>query len=154
MSYATLQSLKERLGSSVSPPGVYQQVTDRVLAKIGNDAVGQSLIDEADGFVDQRLAGVTRTPIDTSGQASLAAFLSDCVLTIAAYNAWARSITKKIPPDVESDYKRIVSTLDAIAKGEGRLPSSGALPSPTSTGVMAEVFGYPQIFTREGTRGL
>jgi phage gp36-like protein len=134
MAYAVLADLKQRLGSQTTPPGLYEQLTDRLSATTADDAVGQALLDDAQATVDQKLAGRYAVPIDTTGDATLAAWLKNASLVIATWNGWSRHpIRSRLKENVEADYKAVMKTLEAIAAGIEELPAASVLPPHGST---------------------
>lgn len=155
MAYATLTEFKARLGSNVSPPGMYEMLTDRVDATTGDDAVGQAMVDEANAWVNQKLARRYRVPIDTTGEAELAAWLRSAVLTIATWQAWVRHpVRSTIKLVIQGQYDALVATLERIAAGAESLVSTAALPGPTSDGAAATAFGDDVVLTKDGLAGL
>ena len=155
MAYALLADFKSRLGSSVAPPGLYKQVTDRTGASVGDDLVGQEILDSAHGQLNAYLAKRYKVPVDVSTDATLAGFLKDAVLILAEYRAWqAHPKRRKIPDRVSDALRNITSLLNHIADGKAALPGEAAVAESTSDGITGEAFGHTRQFTEEGMKGL
>lgn len=138
MAYATLAELKARLGSNASPPGLYEQLTDRVSGTTANDAVGQALLDEAAALVDAYLARRYAVPIDASGDALLAAWLRGAALDLAVYSAWAQSpLRPETLRRVVDERAARIAMLEAIAAGRADLPAANGAPASASGGSMS-----------------
>ncbi|MFO0971828.1 MAG: phage protein Gp36 family protein [Phycisphaerae bacterium] len=154
MAYATLSELKVRLGSASSPPGLYEQITDRLNATTANDTVGQALLDSASAIIDQRLARRYAVPIDTS-DAVAAAWLRHATLVIACWTGWVEHPTRAKNKDTVADeYRAIDAALTAIADGAAALPSAGVLAPATGGGTVAKSVGWERDFTEENARGV
>ena len=156
MAYATLQNLKDRLGSSTSPVGMYQRLTDRVSMATANDAVGQELVDQAQGVVNGYLAGRYLTPVDVSADTTLAVTLRDLTLAIAAFKAYASHplLAAQVAPAVRAAYDEAISLLKRIADGAAALPGAAEIPSPVSSGSPATAVGSPRVTTDVNMAGM
>lgn len=141
--YATLDDLKEELG------GMYAALTDRVNAEVADDAVGQSILNEAEAKMNSLLASRYTVPVDVSADAALAEMLKTYALNIAAHMAWLQSLIRKREPDnTKRLYDDAMAWLRGIGSGTGVLPGSPASPGQTSV-----VFGHQSILTEDGMKG-
>lgn len=155
MSYATLQNLKDYLGAGTSPLGAYNRLTDRVAGTTANDAVGQELVDLAQGEVNSWLGRRYVTPIDASADATLAQTLRDFTLAIAGYKAYALHPRRPTPQQsIKEHYEAALERLKAIANGAAALPGATPIPGPTTGGAAATAVGDERVFTREAMEGL
>lgn len=155
MAYAVLADLKSRLGSNASPPGLYEQVTDRTGASAGDDTVGQEILDGAHGQLNAYLAKRYKVPVDVSSDATLAAFLKDAVLILAEYRAWqSHPKRRSIPDRVSEALRNLTSLLNRIADGKAALPGEAAVAETTSTGITGEAFGHERVFTEDALKDL
>lgn len=155
MAYAVLADLKSRLGSNVSPPGLYEQITDRTGGSVGSDIVGQEILDDAHGTLNAYLAGRYQVPVDVSADTTLAAFLKKAVLVLAEYGAWQTHPRRKtIPERVGDAHSKLVSLLNRIADGKAALPGEAAVPSSTSTGITGQAIGFGRKFTEDTVEDL
>lgn len=154
--YATLTDFKSKLGSNVTPPGRYEQLTDLVNQTTADDLVGMALLNRADATVNQKLARRYQVPIDAGEDVMLANWLKDIVLAIAAWSAWADHprLKKEMPGPIQTRYDEVMKTLQSIAAGEEVPPSAGVLPVSQSMGPVAEAVGSERVFTDEALDGL
>lgn len=154
-SYASLAQLKAHVGSAADPPGLYEQLTDLVASRSGDDAVGQQRLDDAEAFINGRLGGRYRTPVDASADEALASSLRACALAIAAWNLYANHPDKpRVRDSVRAEYDRWVGWLDRVASGASALPGAAELPGPVSAGPPAVAIGHKRVFTEEALKGL
>lgn len=152
--FATLNEFKAHLGFSVSPLGLYNQLTDRLASQTADDAVGQELVDAAEGEVRDWLGRRYALPTTTPSDAVLARSLKTFVLDIAAYRGFEGHPNKpKIPQKYERSYQRTIDRLTAIADGKAALPGAESIPGPTTSGPTSVVFGHQSILTEEGMKG-
>ncbi|MBE7507797.1 MAG: DUF1320 family protein [Planctomycetia bacterium] len=152
--FALLDDLKERLGIQSSPPGLYNQLTDRLTSTYADDVVGQGLVDEAEGEVRDWLGRRYSLPSVTPSDAILARSLKTLTIDIAAYRAF---VTHPAKPEVRKshaeNYRRALERLQAIADGKADLPGATVLPGPSTSGPTSAVFGHQSILTEEGMQG-
>lgn len=155
MAYATLDDLKLRLGSNTSPPGLYEQLTDRVNSTTANDAVGQDVLDAAHGEVNGWIAKRYAVPVDVSSDTTLAQRLKGVTLDIAEHNAWSSNpIRKTIPDRVTDNYAAATKWLTAVGAGKADLPGVTEIPATTVNGPKAIAIGHEQRFTEEAMKEL
>lgn len=155
MSYATLDDLKQWLGSRVNPPGLYDQLTDRVDATTADDAVGQEILDAAHGEVNGWIARRYAVPVDASTDATSAQQLKGVTLNIAEYKAWASNpVRKTIPERVADNYATAVKWLTAVTSGKAALPGAAEIPAATINGPKATAIGHEQRFTEDALKDL
>lgn len=154
--YATLAQFKNRLGSQTSPtPGVYQQLTDRNNMAVGDDTVGQELLDQAEGDINAYLGQRYQTPVVVGGNAALAATLRKWTLTMAAYEAYVQHPILRDPdPAVKDSYEKTISLLKRIADGVAALPGADVILAATSSGGAAVAGGHPQKYTPDAMKDL
>lgn len=154
--YATLTDFKSKLGSNVTPPGRYEQLTDLVNFTTADDLVGTALLARADATVNQKLARRFQVPVDAGDDAVLSAWLKDVTLAIAAWCAWAEhpKLKKEMPAPIQARYDEVMKTLQAINDGLEVPPSSVPLTGSLATGPMADVFGAERVLTDEAGRDL
>lgn len=156
MAYATLQNLKDRLGSSTSPVGMYQRLTDRVSLATANDTVGQELVDQAEGVINGYLAGRYLTPVNVAVDAALATTLRDLTLAIAGFKAYTTHpvLAAQVAAAVRAAYDEAISLLKRIADGKAALPGAVEIPSPVSSGSPATAAGSPRVTTDDNMAGM
>lgn len=157
MAYATLQHLKDRLGSrtSATNPGLYEQMTDRLSAVTADDAIGQSLLDDAESVVNQKLAKRFSVPVDVSSDTVVANYLRRCAIIIATYHGWnehPKLASKR--ETVQALYDEVMTQLNAIADGRQELPATTTPTSATATPTSATAVGHERIFTEDAVGGL
>lgn len=154
--YTTLAKFKTRLGANPTDPiGIYDQITDRVTARVANDAVGQELVDAGAAEINGRLSRRYLTPIDVSIDPALAGTLEEFNLVIAEFKGYALHPAKpRIPERVSAAYRSTIDQLDAIAAGDSALPGAAAIPSATSSGPRVIATGNDRQFTQENLKGL
>lgn len=144
MAYATLDDVKQRLGTSI-----YTQLTDRVNGAVADDDVGQELLDGSHGVLNARIKSSPRryrVPVDVSSDTTLAAFLKDAVLDVVEYQAWQGwPGRKRVPERVENGYRETIAYFDRIAKGDAELPGEVDVQADTSS-ITGNAFGYEQRF--------
>lgn len=155
MSYATLVEFKARVGTRTSPPGLYEQMTDRVAATTASDSIGQVLLDDAAAIVNQKLARRYAVPVDVSADATLAAFLRRCVLVIATFNGWTEHPKLSSNREtVKTLYDETMKMLDAIASGAQEIPAVSPPTGTTAAGSPGTAIGNTRIFTEDAMKGL
>ncbi len=134
--YATLQQLKDLLGSSGDPnnPAAYEVLTDRVGQTDGDDAVGQAILDRAEGTIHSYIGGRYEIPVNTSGDAALANILLTHTLNLAAHIAYLDQLASEEnePEDTKRGYDETMAWLRQVAAGKIPLPGDPASP-PTGT---------------------
>lgn len=151
MAYATLAEFKRRLGSSSSPLGLYEQLTDRIAATTANDTVGQDLLDEAQALINMWLAKRYATPVSTA-DAATAATLRKVTLDLAEYGAWASAAPRRtLPERVKQAFDAAMEWLRDVAAGKAELPGAAAAEAAESSS--AEAAGYARVWTEEGLEG-
>ena len=158
MAYATLTDLKLRLGSNTTPPGLYEQLTDRVDLTTANDAVGQEILDAAHGEINGYLARRYVVPVDVTADATLAQQLKGVALAIATKVAWENSPGRFTLPrkftEAMSGYNQAILWLKDVAAGKVILPAVAAPAAATAEGASATAVGHAQVFTEEAMEGL
>ncbi|MFH1417267.1 MAG: phage protein Gp36 family protein [Planctomycetota bacterium] len=155
MSYATLDDLKQRLGSNADPPGAYEQLTDRVTLTTGDDAVGQEVLEAAHGEVNGWLAKRYTVPIAVSADATLAQRLRGVTLDLAEHGAWETSPTRiTTPKRVADNYAAAIRWLTEVAAGGASLPGVTEVPAATVNGPTAMTVGHEARFTEDNLKGL
>ena len=155
MAYATLDDLKQRLASNTDPPGLYEQLTDRVSFTTANDAVGQEILDAAHGEVNGWLAKRYAVPIDVSTDTTLAQRLKGVTLDLCEKVAWETSTARTTTPKrVGENYSEAIAWLRDVAAGKASLPAVAAFPGPAADGASATALGRDQVFTEDDTAGI
>ncbi len=156
MSYATLAQFKTHVGQRTSPPGLYEQMTDRVSATTASDTVGQMLLDDAEAEVNGYLAKRFAVPVDVSADSVVAAYLKRCVVVIATYHGWHDH--PKVSANRESSkaaYDAVIKELTAIARGTMELPAASTPAGATTTSsAAAEAIGNTRIFNEDDMSGI
>lgn len=154
MSYAALADLKQRLGTQASPPGLYEQLTDRINAAVADDAVGAEILAAAHGEIDGWLAKRYAVPIDVTTDVTLAGRLKGITLDVAEYSAWKTSSARTaIPARVRDNYAAAVKWLTAVAEGDAALPGATEVPGATATGAGGTAVGHARVFTEDAMEG-
>ncbi len=156
MTYATLAEFKTRLGSSAFGPAAgYEALTDRVNSTTANDAVGQEILDGAHGILHFFLVGRYEVPLDTTDDPTLATFLKETVLTLAAYLAWQTHPARdRMKESVSSAYTNTTGMLGRIAAGTHPLPSEAPLPESVVAGLTGQATGASMVFDEDALREL
>lgn len=150
MSYATLDDLKQRLGTSI-----YGKLTDRDAGTTADDDVGQEILDGAHGTVNSYLAKRFKVPVDVSSDTARAQFLRRHTLNVAEFDAWqGNPFRKDISERVKFSYQDSIKRLGDIAAGKSELPGATPIASATSTGPTATAIGNARIFTEDGLTGI
>jgi len=150
MSYATLDELKQRLGTDI-----YGQLTDRVNGEVADDDVGNAILDGAHGTINGFVARRFLVPVDVSTDTSLAQFLRKHTLNVAEYDAWAEwPFRSEINERVKFNYQETIRVFRDIAAGKAELPGAAAIPSANVTGPSAIAIGEARIFTKDSMKGL
>jgi phage gp36-like protein len=150
VAYATLQQLKDRLGTAL-----YARLTDRVAGATANDTVGQQIVDEAQAEADSYLAQRYATPVDLSAHPEVANTLTARVLDIAEYVAWKGSpFVSELPPRVQQLYDAAGEWLRAVARGEFPLPATSPPTSRTAVDDSPRYAAEERVFTRDELDGL
>lgn len=154
MPYATLAEFKVRTGSRTSPPGLYEQMTDRVAATTANDTIGQALLDDAESVVNQKLALRYAFPVDT-GDSILAAFLKRCTIIIATFHGWGEHPKLSANREnVKTLYDEVMKVLSAIATGDQDVPATTPPTRATTGGSPAYVGGMAPNFDEDSMKGM
>ena len=155
-SYATLQNFKDWLGSNISPPGMYQIVTDRIARTTASDAVGQELLDLAEGEMHQYLGGRYAVPINVAGDAALAATLRGIALPIAEFMGFTSNpfLKPSISEALRRKYDEAIGKLKRIADGVVPLPGATEIPGSPNGGGKGYVVGHVAKYTENALRDL
>lgn len=149
MSYATVEELESRLGSSV-----YAQLTDRVNSATADDNVAQQLIDAAEAKIHMALGGRYRTPFDPSVDLTLAGALRTMTICLAAHAAYVDHPDKPEPPTgLADEHRQTLRWLDDLAAGRKALPGETAIPGAVSTGHKPTAIGEHIVFGMGALRG-
>ena len=155
MSYATLDDLKQRLGSDPDLKVGYEQLTDRTGGTTADDAVGQEVLDAAHGDVNGWIAKRYAVPVDVSSDATLAQKLEGITLDIAMYRAFALAAPRiTVPERVADIYADAIKWLVEVAKGKATLPGATEIPAATIHGPSAAVVGHEARFTEDSMKSL
>ncbi len=155
MSYATLVEFKARVGTRTSPPGLYEQMTDRVSATTASDTIGQMLIEDAEAEVNGYLARRYAVPMDVSSDATLAAWLKRCTCILATYNGWAEHPKMSANREnVKALHDEVIAQLTAIANGKMDPPAQGTPTSASGGSSSGEAIGNTRVFTEDAMTGL
>lgn len=150
MAYVTISALSDRLGAPL-----YARLTDRVNGTTANDAVAQTIVDEAEAEVDSYLARRLATPVDLAAHPELAAVLAARVLDLAEHIAWRGSPFVSDPPQrVQRLYGAAVAWLERVAQGDVPLPAAGVPASTRATDDGPHYRGTARAFTAEELDGL
>lgn len=140
MTYATLAQLTDRYGAQM-----LVNLTDR--AAVATGAIDEAVIDRAladtDALIDGYLAGRYVLPL-----AMTPPLLVDLAGAIAVWKLHAHKPDDKI----EADYRDARKTLDAIARGDVRLPVAGVEPAGTG-GSGARITDRDRPFTEGNLKG-
>ncbi|MBX3396505.1 MAG: DUF1320 family protein [Phycisphaerae bacterium] len=148
--YATLAELKTRLGDEL-----YAQLSDLSGGTTPSDTVGQARLDDAHGYVNARLSARYLTPIDTTGNSTLAEMLRAFVCAVVAHDLLAMhgDAMNNLRPGVDTRLRYWIDLLRDIQSGKAALPGAAPLPSPTSGGPTSEAFGDERVFTSDSMKG-
>lgn len=140
MTYATLAQLTDRYGAQM-----LVNLTDR--AEVATGEIDEAVIDRAladtDALIDGYLAGRYVLPL-----AATPPLLADLAGAIAVWKLH----THKPDDKIEADYRDARRTLDAIAKGDVRLPVAGVEPAGTG-GSGARITDRDRPFTEANLKG-
>ena len=140
MTYATLAQLTDRYGAQM-----LVNLTDR--AEVVSGEIDEAVIDRAladtDALIDGYLAGRYGLPL-----AATPPLLADLAGAIAVWKLH----THKPDDKIEADYRDARRTLDAIAKGDVRLPVAGVEPAGTG-GSGARITDRERPFTEANLKG-
>jgi phage gp36-like protein len=155
MSYATLTEGKQRLGTQTTPPGLYEQLTDRLAATTANDLVGAEILAAAEAEVNGAIARRYKVPVDVSADAPLAAQLKAITLTLFEGIAWqTHPMRRKTPDTVRDAMNAARAWLKAVADGSMTLPGATAIAAATADGASATAVGHTRVFTEDAMAGL
>lgn len=140
MSYATLQQLTDRFGEQL-----LLNLTDRAQPPAGeiDAAVVTRALTDTDAAIDGYLAGRYALPL-----AQVPPRVVDLALTIAIYKLHPF----EPDPKITRDYEQAMKALQAIGRGDERLPLEGAEPAATgNSGVVTNDRERP--FTEDNLKG-
>lgn len=143
MAYATTTDLKQRLGDTL-----YARLTDRIAGTDADDAVAQSILDEAVALAESYLAKRFRTPIDLMAHPELANVLRARVLDVAEHLAWRTSpFVGNLPDRVLFLHEEALRWLEALAAGRIHLPAGAPPASRVAEDDAARTAGSRRQFT-------
>jgi len=140
MSYATLSQLLDRYGAQM-----LVNLTDRgevATGEVDGAVVDRSLAD-ADAMIDGYLAGRYALPLSQ---------IPPLVVDLAQVIAIWKLHRYQPDPKIEADYKDARKTLEAISRGDVRLPVEGADPAGTG-GTGARITDRDRPFTEANLKG-
>jgi phage gp36-like protein len=116
--YATVQMLKDRVGSTL--------FSSLAGADPGGSTLAALIIDRAEGKVDGYLAARYAIPAPPNGM------LEDIALTLAEWELYRRSDWGSIPEKLDEARKEAMEMLREIAEGKLSLPDASAAGSELS----------------------
>jgi len=149
MSYATITDLKALLGAD------YAALTDRQTFVTADDAVGQEIVDAAEGLFNGYVAKRYTVPVDVSSDTTLAQSVKYHVLRLAQKVAWENCPPRRtVPPRVEEAYKATVAWLQDVAAGRVSLPGASEIASATADGAAATATGHARVCTEDAMEGV
>lgn len=123
MAYVTLSALQARLGTLM-----YARLTDRVNGSVGDDMVGQKLLDDAEAELNSWLARRYATPVSLAANPELGGVLAARTLDVAEYNAWKASpFVSDLPQRVKAAYAEATHWLRDVSSGVLELPAARTL---------------------------
>ena len=145
MAYTTIASLQERVGTLL-----YARLTDRANGTTANATVAQRIVDEAETELNGALRQRYVVPVDTGGDAELAALLRARALDAAEVHAWKQSpFTNELPNRIQQLELRLREWLDAVAGGRIELPAMLAPVSQRFGAAQAAQRSAPRRFTED-----
>jgi phage gp36-like protein len=146
MGYATLEDVETRLG-----PAACVQLTDDEGAGSANVARLAEAVAAAEAEIDSRLAGRYAVPVDVSAEVDAAGLLRALTLDLAEHRLYARR--PPVPDDVRLKATAAREWLHDILVGRAHLPLSQPTRENAAQGIVAEIFGTPRVFRRDGGVG-
>lgn len=155
MAFCTLAEFKAYVGTQVSTPGGYEQITDLNKAITADDAVGQRLIDEGGAWLKQKFAvryAVTEAAV--AADATLAVWFREANCLRSMWYGIGRHLKLAIPKGVQTLYNELVATIEAIIAGEQALPGDTELPASTTSNAKPQAIGEEKVMSKTRLEGI